>query len=458
MVGAIASVFAKRIDRSIAAHLRLDERVYSRLCEERRLKAESGIAWHLSDCSDSSSLDAVPHHLNPPTATHVEFARVLDFLSSKAEEPFLVRILKGVGQPLTVLFRHFPPHLHALLVESKVTPAAELDLAFQLLPGSDLADAEAARSPTLGNSASLPTTPSSCTIPAMMSLSLPVALADAAADPLAATRNPARPWEQEVPASTLPRPAPVVFKHAKLSARPTSSVPAPVEAIAPYLSVLTGLRSLDVSHNRLHDAAATFLAPALAALTSLTALNLTDNELSEHGIASVGQGAPHLLVLHAGFNKVYDRDVFGGALVRMRDLQHLSLAGNILAGSCGMLGSYLKLLTALTSLDLGEAGLGLDDLSTLGPAIHKMTALQELKLCRNRIAGCKGNFKEMIMHFKALRKLDLSGMCMGEKAAEELFPCLAEFRNLDVLDLRGNGTKVAGVGLPSCRSSVSILL
>ena len=114
---------------------------------------------------------------------------------------------------------------------------------------------------------------------------------------------------------------------------------------------------------------------SLAALTALTALDITDNELTEVGVAVFGRSVPGAKTFRAGFNKVYDRDVLGAALIRMPELTHVSLAGNILSGSCGMLGAYLKRLPHLEVLDLSESGLSLPDLTTLGPHIAAMPSV-----------------------------------------------------------------------------------
>ena len=64
--------------------------------------------------------------------------------------------------------------------------------------------------------------------------------------------------------------------------------------------------------------------------------------------------------------------------------------------------------------------------------------VQEVKLNRNRIAGSRGSLTEILTPFANVKRLGLSGLCIGEKAAEELPPLIGKFRGMQLLDLRGN--------------------
>jgi Leucine-rich repeat (LRR) protein len=452
-MNSITELFARRLNRPLADRVRHDAQHYSRLCNEHTLALSSSGAAPMSRRTSESSdgdgsaanaacSDVAGAAASAAAAQDLELR--METLLATLDPSSVLEILRAVPQPMSLLLRSLPASVHPLVVESRVTADASLDLSFQLISASsDAADGRGtsvAGSTPLAATASLPNTPDSLTIPALNPLSLRPTEAPA---PAAVTEStflpPSRPWEVTEPTAAASTAAPTVFKRAKLAARPQSVVPAPVEAIAPLIAPLTRLRSLDLSHNRLTDSAAAYVAPVIASLPHLIALNITDNELGERGLYAFGRSAPGLLSLDAGFNKIYDRDSLGPALARNLALQHLSLAGNILSGSCGMLRSYLKLLTHLTSLDLAETGLMLDDLRSLAPTIAEMTCLVSLKLSRNRIAGCKGDLKEVVSHLHALQHLDLSGMCIGERVAEDIRDCFSDFTALESLDLRGNG-------------------
>jgi hypothetical protein len=459
---AITALLARRLNRPLADRVRHDTQHYSRLCNEHALSSSGAapLSRHASassdgDCSSGGGFPAAVTAADAgdaalaASATAHELELRMETLLATLERPSIVEILRAVPQSISLLLRSLPPAVHALVVESRVTPDAALDLSFQLISASsDAADGRCTSisgSTPMAATGSLPNTPDSLTIPALNPLSLRPAEAPGlgpATAPESTFLPPSRPWELADPAAAATA-GPAVFKHAKLAARPQSVVPAPVELIAPLIMHLSRLCALDLSHNRLTDSSAAYVAPVISSLPHLTALNITDNELGERGLYAFGRSAPGLLSLDAGFNKVYDRDSLGPALGRNLSLRHLSLAGNILSGSCGMLRSYLKLLACLTSLDLSETGLMLDDLRSLAPAIAEMPALVSFSLARNRIAGCKGDLREVVSHLHALQHLDLSGMCIGERVAEDIRECFAEFTALECLDLRGNGISAA---------------
>ena len=469
MVTAIAAHFARRINRPIAERARCHQQLYFRACIERFAQSADGAA-SLADsrvsshaeatCSDTGALSSASLSCGgAAVAANGDLELHIETLLATLPPHLVARVLRAVPQPLAPLLCALPPAAHGLAIESRVSPARALDLSYQLLAASaDAEDGGGGDTPlaTACGAPSTPGSPDSLTILALNPLSLDPPAPPAPA-PSPSALPAARPWELTAAAAA----APALFKRAKFDVRPATTVPAAVEVVAPLLPPLGALplRALSLSHNALSDAAAGHLAPALAALPALTSLDISDNDLTERGLYALGRAAPQLRTLRAGFNKLYDRDSPGPALARNGALERLSLAGNILSGSCGMLRGFLRALTALEELDLAETGLVLDDVHALAPALAAMPALASLKLARNRVAGCKGDLGEVVACFAGLRRLDLSGMCMGQKLAEDARGALGACTALEALDLRGNGidAEAYAASLPPALAAVALL-
>ena len=89
--------------------------------------------------------------------------------------------------------------------------------------------------------------------------------------------------------------------------RVKASVSAAAAALAPALTTIPQLTSLDLHSNALRAAGATALAPALTMTTKLRSLNLGRNDLTAAGMIALAPALaamPHMLFHHVNFDVV----------------------------------------------------------------------------------------------------------------------------------------------------------
>jgi internalin A len=174
------------------------------------------------------------------------------------------------------------------------------------------------------------------------------------------------------------------------------------------LEKLTGLQSLNLSHNHLSNIS------FIEKLTGLQSLDLRSNQFSDYGFLGKLTG---LQSLKLNFNQVSDY----GFLEKLTGLKSLSLAYNQISdiGSGGV--HPLENLTGLESLDLISNQIS--DISFL----EKLTGLKSLYLGNNQISDIK--FLEKLT---GLQSLDLSGNHISD------ISFLEKLTDLQLLDLSFN--------------------
>ena len=202
------------------------------------------------------------------------------------------------------------------------------------------------------------------------------------------------------------------------------------------LSGLTNLRTLGLSKNGIKDVSA--LVRVLSGLTNLTELHLRDNRITD--ISSLA-GLTNLAALRLGNNNITDIS----SLASLTSLTNLHLSYNRITDISSLAGlahlTELRLrdnritdispLSGLTNLRNLELPSGIQDLTTLGRVLSRLTHLTWLSLSNNNIADVSALIP-VLSDLTDLRDLNLN-----DNNITDLSP-LAELTNLTGLHLWNN--------------------
>jgi hypothetical protein len=203
--------------------------------------------------------------------------------------------------------------------------------------------------------------------------------------------------------------------------------------LAPYLGMLSNLKSLNLSNTRLTPAAIWVLAPDIARCPVLSQLTLSHNPIGKANLASweelkaaIGPppdpSAPPFSYPEPSAYAEHARDVAYHMKRLSGSLRHLDLSH---CGLCPISGRALSFqlpaLTRIQSLNLSGNAM---DFGRAKPSLSSLTNLRSLRLAVPRSDGTSGKFRvpaqgttslgwwAFLAHLKSLAALDLSGLDM----------------------------------------------
>ena len=235
-------------------------------------------------------------------------------------------------------------------------------------------------------------------------------------------------------------------------------------ALAQPLQQLTTLTALDLSRNQMDEWAVQALAPALSCLVRLQDLALHRNWVGDEGAAMLSAPLRHLTTLTAlylGTNEIFP-DGIASLAPSLSRLAHLDLYDNYMAAECGGAdppawtclphlvsvnlrnnrfwhsAPRLRLLTALTALDLSYSGMKADGMMMLAPDLRFLSRLAHLNLeCTGLLENWAVALAPALSCLRQLEHLNLCDASLHPADAAALAPALGHLTALTALDLSG---------------------
>lgn len=182
------------------------------------------------------------------------------------------------------------------------------------------------------------------------------------------------------------------------------------------LRVLTNLKILNISCNKIDDEDIDHLATSISVLTKLNNLNISELELKTDGFIKITRGLiclTNLQILNANNNKI---DYYGlyyllNELTFNCPIRDLNLSNNEIGKNRNLINVLNEINTLkLTNLDLSNNFFGLCPIQEVNPILNINTSLKYLNLTNNHniISSYFLNLINNIQNYKSLCDLNLS--------------------------------------------------